>query len=74
VGPHDGLRRLDVRAAVLRHRSVGILVDTFVVRTITVPAIAVLLGRASRLARLWERRPEQEPPRKRTVFDAVADA
>lgn len=41
---------------------VGILVDTFVVRTVTVPATAALLGRASWWpARPWEQRPEEEP-------------
>jgi uncharacterized membrane protein YdfJ with MMPL/SSD domain len=36
----------------------GILIDTFVVRTITVPAIAALLGRAS----WWPARPWQQRP------------
>jgi putative drug exporter of the RND superfamily len=54
---------------------VGILVDTFVVRTITVPAIAALLGRASWWpARPWEQRPKEEPPEKKTVFQAVTEA
>ena len=54
---------------------VGILVDTFVVRTITVPAIAALLGRASWWpARPWERSPPEEPPKKVSVFEAVAEA
>lgn len=58
---------------------VGILVDTFVVRTITVPAIAALLPRASWWpARPWEQQPpEDSPTRKakgRSVFDAVAEA
>jgi putative drug exporter of the RND superfamily len=52
---------------------VGILVDTFVVRTITVPAIAALLGRAS----WWPANPVQAAPRKkpkkRTVFDIVTE-
>ncbi|MEE6175793.1 MMPL/RND family transporter [Mycobacterium sp. 050134] len=53
---------------------VGILVDTFVVRSITVPAIAALLGRASWWpARPWEHRPVEEPAVKQTVFQAVAD-
>jgi RND superfamily putative drug exporter len=53
---------------------VGILVDTFVVRSITVPAIAAVLGRASWWpARPWEKRPEDEPPDKKTVFQAVRD-
>lgn len=53
---------------------VGILVDTFLVRTITVPAIATLLGRASWWpARPWERKSSpDEPEEKKTVFDAVA--
>ncbi len=52
---------------------VGILVDTFVVRTITVPAIAALLGRAGWWpARPWEQRPAEEVPAKKTVFQAVA--
>jgi RND superfamily putative drug exporter len=53
---------------------VGILVDTFLVRSITVPAIAAVLGRASWWpARPWERSPENEPPEKKTVFQAVRD-
>jgi RND superfamily putative drug exporter len=53
---------------------VGILVDTFVVRSITVPAIAAVLGRASWWpARPWEKRPKDEPPEKKTVFQAVRD-
>jgi RND superfamily putative drug exporter len=52
---------------------VGILVDTFVVRSITVPALAALLGRAS----WWPARPWLTPlpraaPKKKTVFEAVA--
>jgi RND superfamily putative drug exporter len=53
---------------------VGILVDTFLVRSITVPAIAALLGRASWWpSRPWERAAsdESEPEERRTVFDAV---
>ena len=55
---------------------VGILVDTFLVRTITVPAIAALLGRAS----WWPSRPWQrsatadDAEEQKTVFDAVADS
>ena len=54
---------------------VGILVDTFLVRTITVPAIAALLGRASWWpSRPWEQQRSTEgPEEKKTVFDAVAD-
>jgi RND superfamily putative drug exporter len=52
----------------------GILVDTFVVRSITVPAIAALLGRASWWpARPWQQRPQETPPEKKTVFQAVTD-
>lgn len=41
---------------------VGILLDTFVVRTITVPAIATLIGRANWWpARLGPRAEPQEP-------------
>jgi putative drug exporter of the RND superfamily len=53
---------------------VGILVDTFVVRTITVPALAALLGRASWWpARVRQQRPEHESPKKKTVFQTVTD-
>ena len=51
------LRRVDVRPAVLpasatssravSSSGIGILLDTFLVRTITVPAVAVLIGRAN---------------------------
>jgi putative drug exporter of the RND superfamily len=44
---------------------IGLLVDTFLVRTITVPALAVLIGRANWWPTLWGRRPipvdEPEP-------------
>lgn len=51
---------------------VGILVDTFVVRTITVPALTALLGRASWWpARPWLGPRPQPPQKKKTVFDAV---
>jgi RND superfamily putative drug exporter len=52
---------------------VGILVDTFLVRTITVPAIAALLGRASWWpSRPWEQGGEaEEPEETQTVFDKV---
>jgi RND superfamily putative drug exporter len=53
---------------------VGILLDTFVVRTTTVPAIATLLGRASWWpARPWRRqgRAQEPPEKKQTVFDQV---
>ncbi len=58
---------------------IGILVDTFVVRTITVPAIAALLGRASWWpARPWLQRQtsdatEQKTRKKKTVFEAVTE-
>jgi putative drug exporter of the RND superfamily len=60
---------------------VGILVDTFVVRTITVPAIAALLGRASwwpshlREQNAREPAPRKEPKKakRRTVFDVVTE-
>lgn len=53
---------------------VGILVDTFLVRSITVPAIAALLGRASWWpSRPWERRSSEEPEEEKTVFDAVTE-
>ncbi|RFD24541.1 MMPL family RND transporter [Mycobacterium uberis] len=54
----------------------GILLDTFIVRTITVPAVAALLGRASWWpARPWQRRAaENDSIKKKTVFDAVTDA
>ncbi len=54
---------------------IGILVDTFLVRTITVPAIAALVGRAS----WWPSQPwlpeaaDDDAPEKKTVFDAVAE-
>ncbi|MBJ7340147.1 MAG: MMPL family transporter [Mycolicibacterium sp.] len=52
---------------------VGILVDTFLVRTITVPAIAALLGRATWWpSRPWEQKRSTEEPREpETVFDKV---
>ena len=39
--------------------SVGILLDTFVVRTVTVPALAVLVGKAN----WWPSKWEPAPPR-----------
>lgn len=51
---------------------VGILVDTFLVRTITVPAIAALLGRASWWpSRPWEQGSVEDPEKQETVFDKV---
>src|SRR5215475_609518 len=45
---------------------VGILLDTFVVRTITVPAIAALLGKANFWpSRVGVRRSSSRPPAKR---------
>ena len=41
----------------------GILLDTFLVRTVTVPAMAVLVGRANWWPSRW--RPQQPPPAKR---------
>lgn len=60
---------------------VGILIDTFVVRTITVPAMATLLGRASWWpGHPWQRCAPEEgqmsarmSARTKTVFQAVAD-
>lgn len=56
----------------------GILVDTFVVRSITVPAAAALLGRANWWpTRPWLRRGPQQPAPATagdSVFDAVTDA
>ncbi len=53
----------------------GILIDTFVVRTITVPALAALLGRASWWpARPWRRRrSDDDPVEKDTVFAAATE-
>ena len=52
---------------------IGLLTDTFIVRTITVPAVAAILGPAS----WWPSRPRPQvpsrPPQKRTVFDAVIE-
>ena len=51
---------------------VGILVDTFLVRTITVPAIAALVGRASWWpSRPWEKPDAADKPEDQTVFDKV---
>lgn len=52
---------------------IGLLLDTFVVRTITVPAIATLLGRASWWpGRPWlQKQPAEEPPAQPSVFDKV---
>jgi RND superfamily putative drug exporter len=43
----------------------GILLDTFVVRTVTIPATAVLVGRANWWPSRW--RPRPSPPLKRVV-------
>ena len=45
---------------------VGILLDTFVVRTITVPAIAALLGPAN----FWPSRPDSRKPSAKAMVDA----
>ncbi len=52
---------------------VGILVDTFLVRTITVPSIAALIGRGSWWpSRPWEHNGSVEDPEEtQTVFDKV---
>lgn len=54
---------------------VGILLDTFVVRTITVPAIVTLMGRVSWWpSKPWLRATESDVPppgKQRTVFDKV---
>ncbi|OFJ53167.1 MMPL family transporter [Mycolicibacterium grossiae] len=55
---------------------VGILLDTFVVRTITVPAIATLVGRTSWWpAKPWLAAPSADavppPEKRRSVFDEV---
>jgi putative drug exporter of the RND superfamily len=50
----------------------GILIDTFVVRTITVPAIAALLGRSSWWpAKPWLQSAPDDGAGRRTVFAAV---
>ena len=54
---------------------VGILVDTFLVRTITVPAIAALLGRASWWpSKPWLQPSSETPDEPKTVFDAVSES
>lgn len=52
---------------------VGLLIDTFVVRTIPVPAVATLLGRTGWWpARPWTNAPDKtRPPMRPTVFDQV---
>lgn len=47
---------------------IGILLDTFVVRTITVPAIASLVGRAN----WWPSRPPPRPPVARDVAEVAS--
>ena len=50
----------------------GILLDTLVVRTITVPSIATILGNGSWWpAKLRPTRPEVVEPPKPTVFEQV---
>ena len=41
--------------------SVGILLDTFVVRTVTVPALAVLVGKANWWPSKWQAQPPTKP-------------
>ena len=50
--------------------AVGLLLDTFLVRTITVPAMAVLVGRAN----WWPSRsgPRREPPARRFARAGIA--
>ena len=50
----------------------GILLDTFLVRTITVPAIAVLVGKANWWPSKWQ--PPAVTPRKRPEIDEPVDA
>ena len=50
----------------------GILLDTFLVRTITVPAIAVLVGKANWWPSKWQ--PPAVTPRKRPDIDEPVDA
>ena len=50
----------------------GILLDTFLVRTITVPATAVLVGRANWWPSRW--RPRPSPPAKRAEQVSAPDA
>jgi putative drug exporter of the RND superfamily len=56
----------------------GILLDTFVVRTITVPALAVIIGQANwwpyprRPRRQWFRRPRWIPKRKSPTSDVLS--
>jgi len=50
----------------------GILLDTFLVRTVTVPATAVLVGRANWWPSRW--RPRPSPPAKRAEQVSAPDA
>ena len=50
---------------------VGLLIDTFLVRTITVPALAVLVGRANWWPTLWGRRAIPLPPKPASVAYAT---
>ena len=50
----------------------GILLDTFLVRTITVPAMAVLVGKANWWPSKWE--PPAPTPRKQPATQETADA
>jgi RND superfamily putative drug exporter len=51
---------------------IGILLDTFLVRTVTVPAMAVLVGRANWWPSKW--RPQPPPPAKRAEPLPAPDA
>jgi RND superfamily putative drug exporter len=51
---------------------IGILLDTFLVRTVTVPAMAVLVGRANWWPSKW--RPRPSSPSKPTEQLLVPDA
>ena len=82
VGGSD-LRRVDVRPAVRQHQhdgprpgfiiGIGIVLDTFLVRTITVPALAALIGQANWWpSRLGARGPQRRGGRKQTPNAVLA--
>jgi putative drug exporter of the RND superfamily len=50
---------------------IGLLVDTFIVRTITVPALAVLIGKANWWPSGWRPRRRARKPRSRLIPGAV---
>ena len=52
--------------------SVGILLDTFVVRTVTVPALAVLVGKANWWPSKWQSSEPTEPQRRGEVAEQAA--